>query len=207
MTRQKASEMKKSATGRPDTASQASSEDACDEERPLKIDFDEDETTFSWRDYGVEDGLVFVVFWCMAGVVFTQFFSRYVLSSPLGWTEEVARYLLICVGFLAATIGVRKRSHIRLELLYRYLPTRASAAVIWLVDVGQLVYFVMLGWVTWKILPLMSAQKMTSMAISLDSLYSVVLFSIAIMALRQAWQIVTARGPKQWLAAQVSSDK
>lgn len=199
--------MKKSAKERLNMASQASSEDACHEEQALKIDFDEDKTPFSWRDYGVEDGLVFVVFWCMAGVVFAQFFSRYVLSSPLGWTEEVARYLLICVGFLAATIGVRKRSHIRLELLYRYLPTPVSAVFVWLVDVGQLVYFVMLGWVTWKILPLMGAQKMTSMAISLDSLYSVVLFSIAIMALRQARQTVTARGPKQWLAARAGSSK
>ena len=166
------------------------------------IDFDDDGPTFAWHDIGLEDALTLLVFWTMAAVVIAQFFSRYVLGSPLGWTEEVARYLLICVGFLAATVGVRKRSHIRLELLYRYLPLRASAAMIWLVDLGQLVYFVLLGWVTWKILPLMSAQKMTSMAVGMDTLYSVVLLSIAIMALRQAWQLVRASGPKQWLAAQ-----
>ncbi|MBY6108825.1 TRAP transporter small permease [Halomonas sp. DP1Y21-3] len=180
----------------------ASEEDAREGPQGPDIDFDDDGPTFAWRDIGLEDALTLVVFWTMAAVVFAQFFSRYVLGSPLGWTEEVARYLLICVGFLAATVGVRKRSHIRLELLYRYLPLRASAAMIWLVDLGQLVYFVLLGWVTWKILPLMSAQKMTSMAVGMDTLYSVVLLSIAIMALRQAWQLVRASGPKQWLAAQ-----
>ncbi|WP_168709190.1 TRAP transporter small permease [Halomonas borealis] len=180
---------------------QASRGDACAEARGPDIDFDDDLPTFSWRDIGLEDALTLVVFWTMAVVVFTQFFSRYVLGSPLGWTEEVARYLLICVGFLAATVGVRKRSHIRIELLYRYLPLRASAAMIWFVDLGQLVYFVLLGWVTWKILPLMSAQKMTSIAVGMDTLYSVVLLSIAIMALRQAWQVVRANGPRQWLAA------
>ncbi|WP_348815708.1 TRAP transporter small permease [Halomonas sp. H10-59] len=183
-------------------SARASREDAREGPQGPDIDFDDDGPTFAWRDIGLEDALTLVVFWTMAAVVFAQFFSRYVLGSPLGWTEEVARYLLICVGFLAATVGVRKRSHIRLELLYRYLPLRASAAMIWLVDLGQLVYFVLLGWVTWKILPLMSAQKMTSMAVGMDTLYSVVLLSIAIMALRQAWQLVRASGPKQWLAAQ-----
>ncbi|WP_348827813.1 TRAP transporter small permease [Halomonas sp. RT37] len=183
-------------------SARASREDAREGPQGPDIDFDDDGPTFAWRDIGLEDALTLVVFWTMAAVVFAQFFSRYVLGSPLGWTEEVARYLLICVGFLAATVGVRKRSHIRLELLYRYLPLRASAVMIWLVDLGQLVYFVLLGWVTWKILPLMSAQKMTSMAVGMDTLYSVVLLSIAIMALRQAWQLVRASGPKQWLAAQ-----
>lgn len=183
-------------------SARASREDAREGAQGPDIEFDDDGPTFAWRDIGLEDALTLLVFWTMAAVVFAQFFSRYVLGSPLGWTEEVARYLLICVGFLAATVGVRKRSHIRLELLYRYLPLRVSAAMIWLVDLGQLVYFVLLGWVTWKILPLMSAQKMTSMAVSMDTLYSVVLLSIAIMALRQAWQLIRASGPKQWLAAQ-----
>lgn len=162
-----------------------------DEDAMVAIDFEEEDRPFSWRDYGLEDGLVFVVFWSMAGVVFIQFFTRYVLGSPLGWTEEVARYLLICVGFLAATIGVRKRSHIRIDLVHRYLTPPLTALLVWLVDVGQLVYFITLGWVTWKILPLMGAQKMTSLAMGMDVLYGVVLFSIVVMVLRQAWQVAT----------------
>ena len=60
------------------------------------------------------------VFWGLAVVVFLQFFTRYVLNSSLGWTEEIARYLLIVVTFLGSAMAVRKRSHIAVEFCYRY---------------------------------------------------------------------------------------
>ena len=60
------------------------------------------------------------VFWALAVVVFLQFFTRYVLNSSLGWTEEIARYLLIVVTFLGSAMAVRKRSHIAVEFCYRY---------------------------------------------------------------------------------------
>lgn len=207
MTSYKAKDMNKRDFVRLDSIGHVSAQNVGEKPRELDIELEEDEAPFSWRNFGLEDGLTLLVFWSMACVVFAQFFSRYILSSSLGWTEEVARYLLICVGFMAATIGVRKRSHIRLELFYRYLPVRASAVMIWLMDIGQLVYFAMLGWVTWKILPLMSAQKMTSLAISMDTLYSIVLFSIVIMVIRLAGQVIMCRGPKNWLRTHASTEK
>jgi TRAP-type transport system small permease protein len=33
-----------------------------------------------------EDWLVFVIFWCLAFIVFLQFFTRYVLNDSLAWT-------------------------------------------------------------------------------------------------------------------------
>ncbi|WP_052384649.1 TRAP transporter small permease [Cobetia amphilecti] len=207
MTSHKAKDMNKRAFVPLDRNCQVPDQNIGQKSCELEVAFEEDEAPFLWRNFGLEDGLTLLVFWSMAGVVFAQFFSRYILSSSLGWTEEVARYLLICVGFMAATIGIRKRSHIRLELLYRYLPVKASAVIIWLMDIGQLVYFAMLGWVTWKILPLMSAQKMTSIAISMEALYSIVLFSIAIMVIRLAGQVIMCRGPKDWLRTHASTEK
>ncbi|MEK9618290.1 MAG: TRAP transporter small permease subunit, partial [Deltaproteobacteria bacterium] len=62
--------------------------------------------------YRWEDWLTFVVFWLLAITVFYQFFTRYVLSDSAGWTEEIARYLLIGVTFLGASMAVRRNTHI-----------------------------------------------------------------------------------------------
>src|SRR5712691_2032256 len=49
--------------------------------------------------YGWEDWIVLAVFWALAVVVFYQVFTRYVLNDAAGWTEEIARYLLVAVTF------------------------------------------------------------------------------------------------------------
>ncbi|PJA59624.1 MAG: TRAP transporter small permease, partial [Rhodobacterales bacterium CG_4_9_14_3_um_filter_71_31] len=54
-----------------------------------------DISDFSWSD-----APSLALFWALAGVVFLQFFSRYVMNSSIGWTEEIARYLLIGVTFV-----------------------------------------------------------------------------------------------------------
>ena len=62
------------------------------------------------------------MFWVLGAVVFTQFFTRYVLNNSASWTEEIARYLLVGTVFVGAAIGVAKNNHIQVDLLYRYLP-------------------------------------------------------------------------------------
>src|SRR6476620_6593567 len=47
-----------------------------------------------------EDWLAFAVFWALGLIVFLQFFTRYVLNDSLAWTEEIARYGLMCVTFM-----------------------------------------------------------------------------------------------------------
>ena len=79
---------------------------------------------------------------CSADVVFYQFFTRYVLNDSAAWTEEIARYLLIGVVFVGASIGVAKNNHIQVDLLYRYLPARALARALAIaVDVLRIAFF------------------------------------------------------------------
>ncbi len=47
-----------------------------------------------------------LLFWLLGATVFYQFFTRYALNDSAAWTEEIARYLLIGVVFVGASIGV-----------------------------------------------------------------------------------------------------
>ena len=49
--------------------------------------------------------------------VLWQVFTRFVLANPSSYTEELARYLLIWVGLLAAAYGVGTKSHLAIDLL------------------------------------------------------------------------------------------
>jgi len=53
----------------------------------------------------------------MVVVVTWQVISRYAMSDPSPWTEEVARMLLIWVGLLGGVFAYREKAHLGLDLL------------------------------------------------------------------------------------------
>ena len=63
----------------------------------------------------------------MAAVVFYQVFTRYVMDDSAGWTEEIARYFLVAVVFVGASMSVRKNNHIQVDYFYRLMPAALGA--------------------------------------------------------------------------------
>jgi TRAP-type C4-dicarboxylate transport system permease small subunit len=143
--------------------------------------------SFRYRDYSLEDYVVLIVFWVLAGVVFAQFFSRYVLNSSITWTEEIARYLLIFVGFAGSIMGVRRNSHIFVEVFYRFMPRRMGLVAARLVDVIKIVFFAFGTWLSWKIIPIMANHRMVSVNLPMSWIYIAVFVSFLIMTLRSIY--------------------
>ena len=53
----------------------------------------------------------------MTILVLIQVFSRYVLNSPVAFTEELVRYSLIWTGFIGAAYAFSTREHMSLTLV------------------------------------------------------------------------------------------
>lgn len=49
------------------------------------------------------------------------------LPGGFPWAEELARYLMIWAGFLGASIATRKRRHLKIDILPRFLPPDGQA--------------------------------------------------------------------------------
>jgi TRAP-type C4-dicarboxylate transport system permease small subunit len=47
----------------------------------------------------------------MASSVFFEVMIRYVINAPTAWTEEIAQFVLVWYGLLAAAVGARKGIH------------------------------------------------------------------------------------------------
>ena len=60
-----------------------------------------------------------ILFAVLTIIVFSQFFSRYVLNNSLAWTEEAARYLLILLTFWGMILVQIRGTDIVLEFLDR----------------------------------------------------------------------------------------
>ena len=66
--------------------------------------------------------MAFLVVVVVASVVF-----RYVLLSPLSWSEEVGRYLMIWVGFLAASIAIQQGMHVGIDFVLQWVGPGTAA--------------------------------------------------------------------------------
>jgi len=66
--------------------------------------------------------LVAVILGTMSVVVFSQVIYRYVLESPLPWSEELARYLMVWLVLLGASLGLRSKALIGMEALINVFP-------------------------------------------------------------------------------------
>ncbi len=134
-----------------------------------------------------EAWIAVALFWALAGVVFTQFFTRYALNDSAAWTEEIARYLLIGVVFVGASIGVAKNNHIQVDLLYRYLPAPLCRALAVLVDVLRIAFLGAMTFYTVQMMQKMGNYQMTVVDLPMNIVYAVVLFGFAAMTLRSVW--------------------
>lgn len=148
------------------------------------IHLDEDEIDLS--DLRWEDGLVLVIFWVLAFVVFLQFFTRYVLNDSLGWTEEIARFLLIGVTFVGSVMAVRKESHIAVEFLYRWVPRPLRRVAQSLIDLICIAFY---GTLTWYCIQVAgrTRQMMVSIDVPKSIVYWIVAACFAAMCLHQLW--------------------
>ena len=83
-------------------------------------------------------------FAAMTLVAILGVFFRYVMQSPFMWTEEVARYLLVWLGFTAINIALRQDRHIRVEILPKLVPPVVAKIVSYLVDALIAFFFIVL---------------------------------------------------------------
>ncbi|MGI6142392.1 MAG: TRAP transporter small permease [bacterium] len=77
-----------------------------------------------------------VFFAAMVLVVSAQVFYRYVLSAPIPWAEESARFMFAWVVFLGASVAVKDKAHTGVELFVSLMPEKMQHIV------AMLTYFI-----------------------------------------------------------------
>ena len=85
------------------------------------------------------EGICAVLMVALAVVVFIQVFNRFVLQTPLAWSEDLAMLLYQWVVFVGAALGVKRMRHFGIELVVRQFPEQ------WRHRIELLTPLVMLG--------------------------------------------------------------
>ena len=130
----------------------------------------------------LRSGLSTALLWTSMGLlvamtllVLFQVFTRYVLATPLPWTEEIARLLVVWLTFVGAGFVSSRNAHIAVDILAVYLPRRlATASQIF----ALLLVVAAAGYMVWAALSLMvltGPLEMTASSLPMPLLYGAVL--------------------------------
>ena len=144
-------------------------------------DWEKEEAKVDLSDLNAWDSIVFAVFWILFAVVFLQLFARYVLNDSPGWTEEIARYLLIGVTFIGSVTAMRKGTHIAVEALFKYLTPPRRHQLLLAIDLIVALFCIFLA-VTAAQLSLRTNQFMVTVNVSKAWVYWTVCASFVAMA-------------------------
>ncbi len=132
-----------------------------------------------------EGWLALALFWLLGLTVFYQFVTRYVMNDSAAWTEEVARYMLIGVVFVGATIGVAKNTQIQVDFFYRHMPVALGRWLSRLVDVLKVGFFATASVMTVQMMAKIGNQtRMTIVDAPMNIVYALCLLGFVAMTWR-----------------------
>ena len=125
--------------------------------------------------------VVFAGMAALIGVITLQIVSR-VLFTAVGWTEEVARFLLVWITFLAGTLAFQRGRHIAVTFMVDALPGRLRQIARLAALLVVLAFMITLIVIGYRYMQVQSFQKSASLRLSMTYVYAVMPICAAIMA-------------------------
>jgi len=132
-------------------------------------------------------GLVFISFALMVVLVFAQVVTRYLTDSSLTWSEELSRFIMVWMVYLASILTYNAQQHIVVDALISQLHGLVRTVLLLLNKVAVMVFvtFVVTG--AYQFLPTTAIQKSPANSIVMAHVYVVIpisLFCIGVLTIR-----------------------
>ncbi|MDB4516185.1 TRAP transporter small permease [Crocinitomicaceae bacterium] len=112
--------------------------------------------------------VVGVMFLTIVVLTLVQVFARYVFNSPLLWSEELARLLLVWVVFLGGAVVCWDGRHLNVDTFFSRTPPKLRAVLRATNALIALFFLFILAWSSWPLIELEWIINMGSIPISMS---------------------------------------
>lgn len=137
----------------------------------------------------VVEYVVAVLMGLMTIVVFVQVLFR-LTSGSLPWSEELARYMMIYMVYLGASVGVKYANHIAVEFIAGMLPPKGRDILEILADLLMLFCFVIIIFFGMKVVNVTMMQKSPAMQLKMGYIYFSLVLGGGLMFLQGAIHLI-----------------
>ena len=118
---------------------------------------------FHWLERLI-DVLVALGILFISGLVFSQFFSRYVFNFSLTWSEEVATFVMIWAGLLGLVGYLRHGDFIGFNLLFRVRSRTVHAGANLISQLATTAFMILIVWLGLRMSLFSASTGMSSAA-------------------------------------------
>jgi TRAP-type C4-dicarboxylate transport system permease small subunit len=126
----------------------------------------------------------------MVVLLFIQVFSRYALSDPPDWTEELARAVFIYLTFVGGALAIVRNAHLKIQTLHERLsPTARASLDVALTLVGA-IFLAVVVFHSFTLLRQLAHQPMTSVPVSKAFVFAAVPVGCSLMLVYELMRLV-----------------
>ena len=132
-----------------------------------------------------ESGLLIFLLFLMVFMAFGQVLLRNFFNTGIPWTDIFLRQLVLWVGFLGASLAVRERRHISIDVLPHFVPARFKPFLQIGVDTAAGLISLFLTVAAWKFVQFeMESPSILFLGLPAWIFQTILPFSFAVISIR-----------------------
>lgn len=125
----------------------------------------------AWLERHGEEAVAGACLCVLTTLVFGQVVMRYVLHSPLSWSDEIATWCMVGLVYFGAAFAVRERAHIRVLVAIVALPRTAGLALGVFADALWFAFNAIMVWQSASLVASFAPQPFYSPALEINLLW------------------------------------
>ncbi len=133
---------------------------------------------------------IIVISVLMVVVTLAQVIFRYVISSPLPWSEELARYCFVWIVFLGGAIGLSRGIHLGVDLFVNLLPEKFRVGLEVLSYALIACFAASVVYASYPVINMNMLQRSPALGVQMTWIYIAIPISMCLMFLICAERIV-----------------
>jgi TRAP-type C4-dicarboxylate transport system permease small subunit len=141
----------------------------------------------------VEELITVFFLFIMCVFVLLQLFSRFILNSPLLFTEEVSRYSYVWITFIGLSLATKTGDHIKVDFFMGLLPRAARVVIERIVNTISFLILLYLCYLGLRFLAFSGMNESAALKIPLNFVYVSLPLGCLLAAFRTA-RIVLKKG-------------
>lgn len=128
-------------------------------------------------------GILFII---MLIVLAFQIFSRQVLDNPLTWSEGLAKFIFVYVGYLAVSIGIKENGHVFIDYFVKKFPGRIQALINYLFQATIAIVIIAMGYIGYE----MAMRKVPVQIVSLGISYAYMYMALPLLSVLMLYRLL-----------------